>query len=252
MHRLLLTAALALALPGLALAQHNDVSILTQGGSLSVNGFDADALELSEGQRTFEGELELSGNTYEGDEPGFLSSVAGLPPGLSALPGDTALGFNILSVPELGRNMSYWDGIGDVAFGALPDGELLKLVGLDLSEAIVDGSNSNVPGFAIGTTSGSGFLHEHLELLLLGDAGESDVASAGVYLLALEATMSGFENSLPFYFVLGAGVTDAEIDLGIDWVNENLVGVPEPGVSALVALGVALLASARVRRGVSA
>jgi hypothetical protein len=252
MHRLLLITALGLAVPGLALAQHNDVSILTEGGTLSVNGYDVDGLELTEGQRVFEGELGLSGSTYEGDEPGFFSPVVGLPAGFSTLPGDTALGFNVLSVPELGRNLSYWDGTGDVVFGALPNSELLKLVGLDLSEAIVDGSNGDVPGFAIGTTSASGFLHQHVEFFLLGDAAESDVASTGVYLLALEAAVAGFENSLPFYFVLGAGVTDTEIDLGIDWVNENLVAVPEPGVSALLAVGLALLARGRVRRGVSA
>jgi hypothetical protein len=175
-----------------------------------------------------------------------------LPVGLSTLPGDTALNFNVRTVPELGRNLSYWDGVGDVVFGALPSNELLNLVGLDLSVASVDGSNSDVPGFTIATTSASGFLHQHVELFLLGDAAESDTASSGVYLLSLEASVAGFDTSAPFYLVLGAGVTDTEIDLGIDWVSENLASVPEPSAVALLAVTLTMLVSRRVRRGASA
>jgi len=225
-HRMLVAGGAIAAIGmsgGVATATGVDVLLLRDdvNGVVTTGAFDDDTESVVNfSQRVFEGELGglVPGNPNLGDDPGFR-----------ALSGDFdggSWGFNVLSTPQL------WNG------STLVDSP----IGFELSfgPASVTVGAGGASGFSIPV--GAGGFDDHLDILLL--AGDPDPGADGVYVLEFEAFSNDLGASDPFWFVLGRGVGDDQIDPVVDYVQQNLV--PAPGALALFgALGVA---AARRRR----
>jgi hypothetical protein len=204
----------------------------------------------------FEAELANTGQ-FSAAEPGFTSgdpSPSTMPAGWTPLGSGLDVSFDILAEPTLGLNLLYWNGedsdadldidLDDVSFGAVPDAEVLVMQETGCFaclSVLADGSASDVGGFVIDTTDGSGSIHRHLDFFLLGDAGATDLATEGVYLLALRMLVDGLAAADPLWIVFGAfdGLTDPEIeervDAAVGYVNAVLV--PEPSALGMLAFG---------------
>ncbi len=214
---------------GVAVASGVDVLLLRDdvNGVITTGAFDDDTVSVvNTNQRVFEGELGglVPGNPNLGDEPGFRALAGDFDGG--------SWGFNVLSTPQK------WNG------STLADSP----IGFDLSfgPASVTVGAGGATGFSIPVSAG-GF-DDHLDMALL--AGDPDPGADGVYVLEFEAFSldstgaSDLGASDPFWFVLGRGVGDDQIDPVVDYVQQNLV--PAPGALAL--FGAVGLAAARRRR----
>jgi len=234
-----LLAAAWLVLPARGFAQHTDWLHVVEDGALVAGITDYETVTQTVGVRALHVRFPSG---YLTNSPGW-TGASSPPAGYSPLPGNTALSFNVVVPPTLGRNFSYWNGVGAVAFGPLPNGERLRFQQNSTFNpgdvnAIATGGSSQVPGFAIATTSPTGFLHHHIHYRLLGNG--VDLATNGVYLVSVEATMPGLADSLPMYVVYNQGGTDAAGNLALEWVNANLVSTPVPVLPGAARVGLAL------------
>lgn len=213
-----------------ALAQHVDIRPYVESGQIRTAGFvDATSTVLPD-MRVFGSDFgEDPGNPYFTQDPGF-NAAAG-----SGLPAGSQLLFNIVGAAGLGlsANLSYWDGTGAVSFSPTPADETLMLA-FGSQSRVVDDSTSFVSGFSLQTVTATGSTHRHLNATLNGVGGDP---TAGIYLLPLELQSSdaSLEKSLPFFVVYNNGLDEEIHDLAIDWVQENLVNVPEPSSFLLLA-----------------
>lgn len=195
-------------------------------------------------------------------EPGFGAVVANdlSTPGFQPLPGGQALGFRFVSheIAGLRSNLFYWNGLdstttpngvidaGDVRFTPAAPGHRLSFF-LGGTNASVFGTDADVAGFTLQTTTASGTIHRHVDSYL---DFSSAAPPAGIYLLALEFTMAGHTNSDPLFLVydVNRNATDAQA-VAMSWVQDNLViPVPEPSGMILALFGAAAGAVAVVRR----
>ncbi len=166
-----------------------------------------------EGQNIYEIELQGLfglGTGFSANAPGFSSGpVGGTSPNL-ALPGNTALEFELLHMEHGGvdSNLLFWDFSSfdpttveedDVSFvPAVGHTLTLSDLGNSAISASVDGSGSDVSGFTIGTTTASGGIHEDLSIDLVGSGGGDP--AAGIYLWTMEFEL-GSVHSDPVYFL---------------------------------------------------
>lgn len=211
---------------------------------------------------------------FEGDEPGFFglhgvndaAQLAAL--GASALPAGAAVtgSTTTFSVNGASDSLFYWNGVGAVDFQPI---------------------NSAQPGVtfafspaAFGATGTNGVLDDHPIYQINHPAG---TPADGVYLVSPTIGVAGLSDSRPFYMAFlvdslingenelelveaalegleegatpdalvdfGGGVTKdfAFYEMGVEWIEGNLV-VPEPATVSLGALSfVALLAARRKR-----
>lgn len=244
MRSFLLQLALVLAIgvsPRLAQGQHLDVSPTVENGRIVTNGYDDATSTLLPGVRVFGYDFQEDPlDPFFAADPGFNSSAG------SGLPASSQLRFNILSGGALGLpgNLTYWDGVGSVSFGAVPAGEALVL-NLGAQNRTVDSDLGLVAGFSLGTVAGDGSIHRHLNSFLLGPGG-SDPTN-GIYLFALELTSSNpsVTASAPFFVVFNNGLDEAVHDAALDHVQAAIV--PEPGSCMLTGTGLAILVAAALR-----
>jgi hypothetical protein len=220
-------AALCLACALPAWAQHSDIEVVIQDGMLVTE------------PRVGEGEFGEGGNPANfADEPGFEVDDGVFHAG-------EVLGFNAVA-PEISgvsRNLWFWDGTGSVVFGGTPDiptDHQLKIQHplLPLNIQLTDATGaSTVPGFPIGQADDEGGIHQDLAFLLV-DNTMSDILppANGVYLWGFEMTSPSYQASEPVYFVLGAGVDEATLDLAVDEVA-RLFNIPEPTATTLALVG---------------
>lgn len=224
---------------------HGDIALFNDGGTIGVGLVDdsADPEIFEPGVRVFESilipALVFSPFDFDSDEPGFDIEDGEFPPS------------QLVDLVPL--SLEYWDGTGDVAFGAAPAG-----VAFDFDDA----------SFA---TDDEGGLHDHA-LFGLKSAG---IIPDGVYVGEFLASTAGLAPSDPIYLVMlkddlitaanleeleelleayeegGAepvfgGKNFAFYEAAVEAV-EARVAIPEPGAVGLtcVALGVSL---ARRRR----
>ena len=161
------------------------------------------------------------GQPYFAQDPGFNASAD------SGLPSGSQLLFNIVGAGGLGlpANLSYWNGVGDVAFAVTPADESLTL-NFGSQNRVADDSTAFVAGFSLQTVGASGTIHRHLNAFLNGVSGNP---TAGIYLLSLELESSdpSIVKSLPFFVLYNNGLSEDAHDLAIEWVERNVV-VPEP------------------------
>ncbi len=230
-----------------AKAEHSDLLLLIQGGELVTGTYDFDAgMVTSTDERVYEGEFEfgpfdLGGGVYQYtvDEPGFNAlSSANVPAGFSALPGNSAVTFDIVSfdIDGTSANLWYWDGVGAVDFA--PASGVTWTVSknpLATFNATANGSNTTVPGFVINTTSADGFLHQHLDFTLEGTgASAEDAIPSGFYALGMELSVN--PTSEPVFFVHGVGIeNEPQHEAAVDFFAESVV--PEPASLALLLVG---------------
>jgi hypothetical protein len=231
--RILAALLFSTVVPYLKAAPHLDVLLYLEGTYLKIGAFDFATSSTLPDYRVFTAQTEIHSGLTGGytDSPGWnaLRNPAPLPPGASLLPPSVDLGFNIIATSQVGRNLVYWDGTGEVAFGAVPAGEVILVSkGQALSGRIVaDGGTNNIPGYAIATTSGGGYIHRHLSFSLYGDDTlndfNSDVPTPGIYLIGLEATLSGFAlPSAPLWIVFSHKTEATKAVAAANWVTENL------------------------------
>jgi hypothetical protein len=154
------------------------------------------------------------------DDPHLFSSPA--PPGLAPV-GAGEVHLDALAEPSTGQNLSYWDGLGSVRFGAVPGSEQLEIAD-GVSGMLLDGGSEPVAGFALGTTApdGSGLAADLDYVLSAGSA----PPAAGVYLAALRLRQQ--DASIPvspsprIFAVFGASVGLATLDTAAAWVESHL------------------------------
>jgi hypothetical protein len=225
----------ALSLLGTALtspvwAQHADIAPRVENGKIVTDGW-LDALSALETEvRVFGYDFQEDPlDPYFASDPGFNAR-----PG-SGLPAGSQLLFNIVSGARFGMsaNLSYWDGLGAVAFGGVPGAESLAL-NLGAQTRIVDSSLGDVAGFSLGTIGGGGTIHRHLNSFLAGGPGGP---ADGIYLFAIELFTSdpSVGKSDPCFIVFNNGLGESAHDLAIAYVESHLV--PEPPALVLAVFG---------------
>jgi hypothetical protein len=239
-HIFTLVTWLIISLARAASAQHADVRPYVAGGQIHTAGFvDASSAQVPI-MRVFAYDFgEDAEQPFFTQDPGFnAESGSGLPAGSQLL-------FNIVDAGELGlpANLSYWNGLGEVSFTPTPADETLRLT-FGSQNRTADDSTSFVTGFSLQTVAASGAVHRHLNAYLEGSGGDPTV---GIYLVPLELQSSDatLQKSLPFFLLYNNGVTEESHDLAIDWVQQNLVPVPEASSFLLATLGGALVGISR-------
>lgn len=216
-----------------ACAQHADLLLIKDAaGNLLTGQYDFDSGEVvNTNTRVYEGEFDIFGTS---DEPGFNAlSSSNVPTGFQALDANTAVSFNASSfdIGSTSANLYFWDGTGEVNFTAAANTLTISKAPSNIFSAVLDGSDTNVNGFDIATTSSDGFLHKHIDL------GLTDISSSanGFYLWSL-SVQSGLDSTDPIFFVHGFGLEDEVAhEAAVDWVGANLV--PAPGALSMLALG---------------
>ena len=241
----LLALAAALTAPA---AAHEDITLLQDASGklqtgISEHGSDAYTFPVRVYERGFD-EYHFS------NDPGFTApaSATGLPAGLSLLPGDTAVSFDLrpFYLSELGRtNLAYWDGTGDVEFAPVASGYSLTVA--TGRSAVADGSAAAVEGFSFGTTGTGGDLHEHLNFTLGNSLG--DVAE-GIYLWSMDVSMPGLETSDQFFILHETSNAPLVLDDAVAWADANVAAltVPEPSSAVLLLLAIPVGLGLRWRR----
>jgi len=211
---------------GGARAQHVDILLAVQEGRVVSGGFDF-GLGTGTLSRIPHGQVfGFSGGFLSQDDPGFNAVSSGLPAGTTPLPGGADVSFRFVTVPPLDRNLLYWDGSDDPAFDRTPAGERLLAQrqtgpGLFLT-AVANGDAGPVEGFPIGSTSGSGALHRHIDWFLLGPT-QGVTPNAGVYLVGVQNTVAGVGDSEVSWIAFGNGVSQDVVDRAEDWIDEVLI-----------------------------
>lgn len=258
---------------GSVAAAHSDIFLTNVGGQVAIGG--ANELETANpffdlDTQVFEAVLitgfPLPIFDYGRGEPGVFALSAGspgFPAGATALASSAAVSFNPTAFTLNGQSDSlfYWDGSGALEFQ--PVGATQPNVTFSIN-----------PTPFSGVTSSDGALHVHPAYQLNHDG--PGVPADGVYVAALTASVTGMNDSQPFYLVMlvdqllvddeaaegleetfEAGETFYEAvgkDFGfyeeaVAYVEAN-IAVPEPGTAFLSVLAAAqLLNSCRRRHG---
>lgn len=234
--QLFLAGAIASLVPLTAAAQHADIKPNVQSGRVVTDGWIDATSELLPGARVFGYDFQEDPlDPYVINDPGFNTV------GPSALPPASQLSFNVLDVGIFGlpANLSYWSGSGPVGFDAVPSGETLRL-NRGTQDRTIGSATSAVSGFAIGTVGPNGSLHQHLNSFLRGSdgnvvPGDGIIPADGIYLVPLElaSSDSSIAPSQPLFLVYNNGLDEAVHDAAIDWVETNLVPIPEPSTIVL-------------------
>lgn len=212
----------SLAFATTAFAQHTDIRAFVGDGRIQTAGFVDSTSTVLPNMRVFGYDFgEYADQPYFAQDPGFNAGAG------SGLPGGSQLLFNVVGADSLGlpANLSYWNGVGDVAFTSAPTEESITL-NFGGQNRVVDDSVSFVNGFSLQTVGAAGTVHRHLNTFLHGGTGNP---AAGIYLLSLELESSdaSIAKSLPFFLLYNNGLSEDSHDLAMDWVQRNLV-VPEP------------------------
>jgi hypothetical protein len=232
------TALFAIVLPALAQAEHFDAQPKNVGGKLAFDAWNdaANAVEDTD--------VRVFGYDFQEDlgDPYFISD-----PGFNALAGALTPGSTFGTQSILG-DLLYWNGAGSVAFGAVPDDEALQLSFGSNSRTISSASGVQA-GFNFGgPVTGDGSYHKHLNATLLGGTGVT-TPTGGIYLIGLTMVNSALTTADPIWIVYNNGLEEGMHDLAIDWVQANLVAVPEPLTITLTWISVLGMVSVLRRRG---
>jgi hypothetical protein len=196
---------------------HYDIAVWSDGGTLRTGGWDHDTESLAAPElRVFE--------AHFGEDPAFPFSID--EPGIGGVAADLGLTVGSTLTLRLAAGLGVWNGSGfsaagtsmTVDYGPLSVGSAL---GGDLDFLITDDYDLH-PIFSIDPT-----------------------AATGAYILEFSAMMDGFASSESFWIVFNLGLDDLVFEEAVEWTEANYA--PAPG--ALVALGVAGMASRRRRRG---
>lgn len=222
---------------GLAEAQHSDIEIEVEEGAVITE------------PRIAEGEFgEGLSASYSLNEPGFEADDGMLSPG------DLVhITIPSIEIDGVSRSLWFWDGAGEVDFGAAA--HELRATNPGSSESMqIDGVD---PGGELGlaVADPDGGLHQDLVWDLVDTAGTGvDPPDPGVYLWATHVMVEPAASpgarliSDPLYWVAGAGVDEAVLDQAVDFVHRRLV-IPEPSAIVLLVVGSLVGLGWRGRKG---
>jgi len=238
---------------GLALAEehdhdhdhaHVDIFIARDAANrLFTGAADLDHGQYTIGQRVYGLELD---EFLASTSPGFVAVAASsVPAGYLPLPPATLLFVDIVphTISTLSANLFYWDGAGEVAFGAVPEGTTFHLQRLSPAQDFAaDGTNTTLAGFRVAQTTAAGAIHWHPNYLLDGPGAAAP--ADGIYLMPFQMSMSGLSNSDTAFLVINKGMSEQVHEQAMDYVATSVV--PEPASIGLV-LGAALLCLRRRR-----
>jgi hypothetical protein len=213
---------------GPAVAQHVDITFALDGGSVVTGAFDftSPSDPIVPGVRVFARDLDTVAAVYTSADPGFTTAGAAqlAPHSLAPFP-DGDLTLRILSVrtpaEPLGANLLYWDGLDadadgstgveDVAFGVVPNGEVLEIRQTGCFGCITitaDGGAADVPfrdgaasPFVVASQAPGSGIHKHLDFSLIGDGVRP---TEGIYLLGLASDGMGATAAEPYYLIFHA------------------------------------------------
>lgn len=183
------------------------------------------------------------------DGPGVVApeDADELGTGFQLLPAATDVYFNFKKFgleDGVQTNLAYWDGTGEANFAPVSAGysmEIYETVGPMTYRASVDGSATDVSGFAFTKTCSEGGIHKHPNYCLDGD-GFAPVE--GFYLFSMEIAMPGMKTTKPYFIVMETDQAPLVLGTAVDWVNNNLgslTSVPEPSCWILLgSIGVGL------------
>jgi hypothetical protein len=186
---------------------HLDIGLVVQNGQIATGVFQLDdpnhpAL-IAPGTRVWGGQLGANPqDPFFTDDPGF-GAVAG-----SGLPQGSLVGFDVLD------DLQYWNGLGPVSFGPVPNGEKLRIK-LGAQNRYVGTGTGFQSGFNVASAGAGGTIHVHPSLFLWGADGnavpatqDGVEATPGIYLLTLQVRNSDptIAPSAPLYIVLLNGV----------------------------------------------
>lgn len=185
-----------------ARAQHGDVLVWNNAGSVGVGVFDFDSGASSE-QRVHVGRFD---DFYSVNNPGFAAFA-----GPDALPGNADLGWDFLpmtvdSGPHAGfaSTLLYWDGLGEEpTFGPTPTPEYQFSIFGRNGPGVADGGAEITAGDVIDRTPPNGAIHEH-RFYFLDDNGDGlniTLPEAGIYLIGLRLRIGDLEPSDPLFMV---------------------------------------------------
>ncbi len=215
--RFLVSIAVVGAVSQVSLAQeHVDVLLLPSGDGTSIvtGSYDDDTMmQVAPSERVFGaefGEADPMDMNFA-DEPGFQS----FDPSFDGLD----WGFDIVDAVRV------WDGSD---FDTVSPLTMTLEFGFSVTSPVMAGGTT--PGFDLPIPVG-GF-HDHLDIFL--DAPDQTAAHDGVYLLSLNARVTGFNSSDTYWFVMNRGLDEEVHDAAIDYVRDVLV--PTPGAFATFAL----------------
>ncbi len=233
------------------LAQHADIKPDVENGRIVTDAWVDPTSELTPDVRIF-------GYDFQEDplDPYFITDPGFNTAGPSGLPVGSTLSFNIVDGAAFGLsgNLTYWNGVGSVAFSTVPNLETLRL-NLGAQNRTIGSATGEVAGYPIGTIAAGGSIHRHLGSFLQGADGNStpgdgNEPTAGIYLIPLELTSSdaALADSLPLFVVYNNGLTEAVHDSAIEWVESNLLPIPEPATGVMCGAVVLVLLLSSWRR----
>ncbi len=216
--------------------QHADIKPDVENGRIVTDAWVDPTSELTPDVRLF-------GYDFQEDplDPYFITDPGLNTAGPSGLPAGSTLSFNIVDGAAFGLpgNLSFWNGVGSVAFSTVPNLETLRL-NLGAQNRTIGSATGAMAGFPIGTIAAGGSIHRHLSSFLQGADGnstpsDSNEPTAGIYLIPLELTSSdvGIADSLPLFIIYNNGLTEEVHDSAIEWVETNLLPIPEPATGAM-------------------
>jgi hypothetical protein len=234
-----------------AFGQHADIKPDVENGQVVTGAWVDATSELTPNVRVF-------GYDFQEDllDPYFISDPGFNTAGPSGLPAGSTLGFNALDGAAFGLpgNLTYWNGMESVVFSTVPNLETLRL-NLGAQNRTIGSATGEIAGFPIGSVAAGGSLHRHVSSFLQGADGNStpgdgNEPAAGIYLIPLELTSSdaGIADSQPLFVVYNNGLTEEVHDLAIEWVESNLLPIPEPATAALCGMAFLVLAAVCRRR----
>jgi hypothetical protein len=197
--------------------EHFDIAVWNDGGTLRTGGWDHDTEMLVEPEmRVFE--------AHFGEDPSFPFSID--EPGIGGVAADLGLSVGSTLTLRMAAGLGVWNGAGFSAAGTSMTADYGPLsvgsaMGGDLDFLISDDYDLH-PVYSIDPT-----------------------AATGAYILEFSAMMDGLASSESFWIVFNLGLDDLVFEEAVEWTEANYA--PAPG--ALVAFGVAGMASRRRRRG---
>ena len=204
---------------------HGDVLLTISPEGELATGLVANQTDVNEleGVSIYEVELDDpgvfgSGEAFHASVPGFSSGphlTGGISPH-SALTPNTALEFELLHMEHDGvdSNLLFWDFSAydpttvdedDVSWVPV-SGSTLTISDLSdpLINAVADGSGLDVEGFTIGTTDGTGGIHEDMEIEI-ADASGVDT-DPGIYLWKMEFELGSYHSDPVYFLAMTVGV----------------------------------------------
>lgn len=199
--------------------EHYDIGVWNDGGTLTTGGWDHDTESLEVANlRVFEGTF--------GEDPKFPFATD--EPGVGGAAADVGLELGGTFTMNIAAGLGQWNGNG---FDAATE-ELMN----------VSYGTTNVS-----TTTGGGIdflVTEDYDNHPIFSIDSSGTPAVGAYLMELNVTMDGLQDSETFWIVFNLGLDEEDYETSVGWVEANLVPAP----AALPVLGAMGLLVGRRRR----